>query len=273
MTVRGPVLAWSYTRQALEQARQMRLIREAESLRHIGHAIARRKQPLCDPKPPLQVVSVRRHPGSPGERTREMKAVESCCGSEFRQRDVANRMLGQIFHCAPDRTLISEGPRGVNPRSRMAFEEAVESRQKQLFPFECRCPMAKGRMRTVELRRQNRVIYDQVEGMAVVVASSQGGNHRVRNGKHAVAPADVACRTDSMYFAGRYSDNAADTGYVRGALVTNFLRATIGDGDHQPVVVVAWKLVIPEFAVQDLEPRKLCGYPALWRTGHARCTS
>jgi hypothetical protein len=80
MTVRGPVLAWSYTRQALEQARQMRLIREAESLGDIGHAIARREQSLCDPKPPLQVVGVGRHPGSPGECAREMKAVESGCG-------------------------------------------------------------------------------------------------------------------------------------------------------------------------------------------------
>jgi hypothetical protein len=121
-------------------------------------------------------------------------------------------------------------------------------------------------MRTVELRRQDKVIYDYAEGMAVVVASCQGGNHRVGNGKHAVAPPDIACGAASMYFPGRYSDNTARAGYVRGALVTHLLRAVIDDGDHQPLVVVARKLVIPELAVQDLESRKLRGYPALWRT-------
>jgi hypothetical protein len=102
MTVRCPVLAGSYTRQTLEQARQMRLIREAERLSYIGDAIARCEVLLCGPKPPLQVVSMGRQPGSSGERAREMKAVESRRGGKFRQSDVAGSMLGQIFHCTPD---------------------------------------------------------------------------------------------------------------------------------------------------------------------------
>jgi hypothetical protein len=121
-------------------------------------------------------------------------------------------------------------------------------------------------MCTVQLRCQNRVIDDYVECMTVVLAPGQGSNHCVRNGKHAVAPPDFAGSTASMYFPGRYSDNAACIGYVCNALITDLLRAVIDDGDHQPVVVVARKLVIPELAVQDLESRKLRGRPALWRT-------
>jgi hypothetical protein len=90
--------------------------------------------------------------------------------------------------------------------------------------------------------------------------------HRVRNGKHAVAPPNVAGSTASMYFPGRHSDNATRAGYVRGAFITELLRTVIDDGDHQAIVVVARKLVIPELAVQDLESRKVCRQPALWHT-------
>jgi hypothetical protein len=67
-----------------------------------------------------------------------------------------------------------------------------------------------------------------------------------------------------MYFPGRYRDNAARAGYVCDAFITDLLRAIVDDGNHQPVVVVARKLVIPELAVQDLESWKLRDCPALW---------
>jgi hypothetical protein len=113
------------------------------------------------------------HPGSPGERAREMKAVESGCGGELRQGDVAEKMLGQVFHCTPDGMLVSELPRGPSPRSRVAREEPVESRQKQLFPFESRRWTTEDRMCAVEPRCQNRIIDDYVEGMAVAAASCE----------------------------------------------------------------------------------------------------
>jgi hypothetical protein len=56
---------------------------------------------------------------------------------------------------------------------------------------------------------------------------------------------------------------------MRPAPIEDPLGAIIDERDHQPVVVVARKLVIPKPAMQDLESWKLRRFPALWRTACA----
>ena len=92
--MRGPVSARSYARQALEQPRQMRLIREPKGLRHVCYAFACCQAALCGPKPLLQVVGVGWHSNRSREGTSEMKTVEADCGGELCQSDVAGAMLG-----------------------------------------------------------------------------------------------------------------------------------------------------------------------------------
>ena len=116
----------------------MRLIREAESLRYICDTIACCEAALCRPKPLLQVVSVGWHSNRSCKHTSEMKAVESDCVGQFCQSNVAGTMLGQIFHRTPDRVLVANVTPGPRRRLYVAHEEAIESRQKQLLPFECR---------------------------------------------------------------------------------------------------------------------------------------
>ena len=96
MMVRCAVTARCHAGQALEEACEMGLIREAEIVRNVGDARTGRKALLRLPKPCLDVISVGRHPLRGREGAGQMEAVELGRGRKLSKPNVAVVMLSQI---------------------------------------------------------------------------------------------------------------------------------------------------------------------------------
>src|SRR6516225_3516485 len=87
-------------------------------------------------------------------------------------------------------------------------------------------------------------------------------DHRVRYSEYAVSPAVRTSVATGVHFSGRDRDDLILAGDIRCPLVMNLLSAGIYDGDHQPVVIVAGKLVVAERAPQNFQAGKLGRSPA-----------